>query len=71
MYYDKNLKKMAIYFKMDITSYTPPYHCELQPIEGVGSTVKGVVARTSPILIFSLLETNYCMLLRKRLPLKL
>ncbi|PKK75021.1 hypothetical protein RhiirC2_774123 [Rhizophagus irregularis] len=29
---------------MDITSYTPPYHCELQPIKGVWSTVKG----TSP-----------------------
>jgi hypothetical protein len=28
--------------------YTPPYHCELQPIEGVWSTVKGEVARTGP-----------------------
>ena len=27
--------------------YTPPYHCELQPIKGVWSTVKGEIARTS------------------------
>ena len=26
--------------------FTLPYHCELQPIEGVWSTVKGEVART-------------------------
>ena len=26
--------------------YTPSYHCELQPIEGVWSIVKGMVART-------------------------
>ena len=28
--------------------YTPPYHCELQPIEGIWSIVKGEVARTGP-----------------------
>jgi transposase len=28
--------------------YTPPYHCELQPIEGVWSVVKGEVARSGP-----------------------
>ena len=28
--------------------YTPPYHCELQLIEGVWSIVKGEVARTGP-----------------------
>ncbi|GES77743.1 hypothetical protein H257_11777 [Rhizophagus clarus] len=29
-------------------SFTPPYHCELQPIEGVWAVVKGEVARSSP-----------------------
>ncbi|CAB4410029.1 unnamed protein product [Rhizophagus irregularis] len=28
--------------------YTPPYHCELQPIEGVWAVVKGEVARSGP-----------------------
>jgi len=28
--------------------YTPPYHCELQPIEGVWAVVKDEVARTAP-----------------------
>ena len=28
--------------------YTPPYHCELQPIEEIWSIVKGEVARTGP-----------------------
>jgi transposase len=31
-----------------ILFYTSPYHCELQPIEGVWSTVKGEVAGTGP-----------------------
>ncbi|GBC21383.2 hypothetical protein RhiirA5_368247 [Rhizophagus irregularis] len=57
-YYDKNLRKWPYISKWTLL-HIPPYHCELQPIEGVWSTV------------FSLLETNYCMLLRKRLPLKL
>ena len=26
----------------------PPYHCELQPIEGIWSVVKGEVARSGP-----------------------
>jgi transposase len=29
-------------------SFTPPYHCELQPIEGVWAVVKGEVARSAP-----------------------
>ena len=29
-------------------SFTPPYHCELQPIEGVWAVVKGEVARSGP-----------------------
>jgi hypothetical protein len=29
-------------------SFTPPYHCELQPIEGVWAVVKGEVACSSP-----------------------
>jgi len=28
--------------------FTPPYHCELQPIEGVWAVVKGEVARSGP-----------------------
>lgn len=28
--------------------YTPPYHCELQPIEGVWAVVKGEVAKSAP-----------------------
>jgi len=28
--------------------FTPPYHCELQPIEGIWAVVKGEVARSSP-----------------------
>ena len=28
--------------------FTPPYHCELQPIEGIWAVVKGEVARLSP-----------------------
>ena len=28
--------------------YTPPYHCELQPIEGIWAVVKDQVARTAP-----------------------
>lgn len=28
--------------------FTPPYHCELQPIEGVWAIVKGEVARSGP-----------------------
>jgi hypothetical protein len=28
--------------------YTPSYHCELQPIEGVWAVVKGELARTAP-----------------------
>ena len=30
--------------------FTPPYHCELQPIEGVWAIVKGEVARSGPHL---------------------
>jgi len=29
-------------------NFTPPYHCELQPIEGVWSVVKGEVACSGP-----------------------
>ncbi|PKY48010.1 hypothetical protein RhiirA4_463452 [Rhizophagus irregularis] len=29
-------------------NFTPPYHCKLQPIEGVWSVVKGEVARSGP-----------------------
>ncbi|CAG8735941.1 4636_t:CDS:2 [Rhizophagus irregularis] len=29
-------------------NFTPPYHCELQPIEGVWSVVKGEVVRSGP-----------------------
>ncbi|GBC06068.1 hypothetical protein RclHR1_06600002 [Rhizophagus clarus] len=29
-------------------NFTPPYHCELQPIEGVWSVAKGEVARSGP-----------------------
>ncbi|CAB5395250.1 unnamed protein product [Rhizophagus irregularis] len=29
-------------------SFTPPYHCELQPIEGIWSVVKGEVAHSGP-----------------------
>ena len=29
-------------------SFTPPYHCELQPIEGVWAVVKSEVARSAP-----------------------
>jgi transposase len=28
--------------------YTPPYHCELQPIEGIWAVVKDQVAKTAP-----------------------
>lgn len=28
--------------------YTPPYHCELQPIEGIWAVVKGEVASSGP-----------------------
>jgi len=28
--------------------FTPPYHCELQPIEGIWAIVKGEVARSGP-----------------------
>ncbi|PKY40221.1 hypothetical protein RhiirA4_453544 [Rhizophagus irregularis] len=36
---------------MDITSYTPPYHCELQPIKGVWSTVKGTSSHPNLLAI--------------------
>ena len=29
-------------------SYTPPYHCELQPIESIWAVVKGEVASLGP-----------------------
>lgn len=28
--------------------YTPPYHCELQPIEGVWAVAKNEVAKSAP-----------------------
>ena len=35
-------------WKRHEVNFTPPYHCELQPIEGVWSVVKGEVARSGP-----------------------
>uniref|UniRef100_U9UAI5 Tc1-like transposase DDE domain-containing protein n=1 Tax=Rhizophagus irregularis (strain DAOM 181602 / DAOM 197198 / MUCL 43194) TaxID=747089 RepID=U9UAI5_RHIID len=37
-YYDKNLRKWPYISKWTLL-HIPPYHCELQPIEGVWSTV--------------------------------
>lgn len=39
--------KIAEQYEHEV-NFTPPYHCELQPIEGVWSVVKGEVARSSP-----------------------
>ncbi|GBC22902.2 hypothetical protein H257_11777 [Rhizophagus irregularis DAOM 181602=DAOM 197198] len=39
--------KIAEQYEHEI-NFTPPYHCELQPIEGVWSVVKGEVARSGP-----------------------
>ena len=35
--------KIAEQYEHEV-NYTPPYHCELQPIEGIWSVVKGEVA---------------------------
>uniref|UniRef100_U9UV59 Tc1-like transposase DDE domain-containing protein n=1 Tax=Rhizophagus irregularis (strain DAOM 181602 / DAOM 197198 / MUCL 43194) TaxID=747089 RepID=U9UV59_RHIID len=37
--------KIAEQYEHEV-SFTPPYHCELQPIEGVWAVVKGEVARS-------------------------
>jgi len=37
--------KIAEQYEHEV-NFTPPYHCELQPIEGVWSVVKGEVARS-------------------------
>ncbi|CAB4413551.1 unnamed protein product [Rhizophagus irregularis] len=37
--------KIAEQYELKV-SFTPPYHCELQPIEGVWAVVKGEVARS-------------------------
>lgn len=39
--------KIAEQYEHEV-SFTPPYHCELQPIEGVWAIVKGEVARSGP-----------------------
>jgi len=39
--------KIAEQYEHEV-NFTPPYHCELQPIEGVWSVVKGEVARSGP-----------------------
>ena len=39
--------KIAEQYEHEV-SFTPPYHCELQPIEGVWAVVKGEVARSGP-----------------------
>ncbi|CAB4493350.1 unnamed protein product [Rhizophagus irregularis] len=39
--------KIAKQYEHEV-SFTPPYHCELQPIEGIWSVVKGEVAHSGP-----------------------
>src|SRR5437763_9046250 len=39
--------KIAEQYEHEV-SFTPPYHCELHPIEGVWAVVKGEVARSGP-----------------------
>ena len=62
--------KIAEQYEHEV-SFTSPYHCELQPIEGVWAVVKGEVARLGPYTNLLSVRNTLLDAFKKKLPYRL